>query len=273
MSAIDRLPAVSLADLDEAAALQERRDRKYLLGPRELEALLLSLDAGTRALEIDGRRWFGYRSMYFDDPGHRLYLATAHARPRRTKVRTRTYTDAGDTLLEVKLRDGRGRTVKHRFGGSLATEAGLEPAARDAVAGVDQRLFDSELCPALLTRFSRATLLLPHGGRATIDRGLELLRPDGRSWALPDVAVVETKSPGSPTELDRVLWRGHVRPVRFSKFGTGLAALDPSLPANRWHRALVRLGRDRRVPATHPPSHDLPTPSSLKFGYETHATS
>lgn len=273
MSAIDRLPAVSLPELDDAAALQQRRDRKYLLGPRELAALLAALGSGTRALEIDGRRRFGYRSRYFDTADRRLYLATAHARPRRTKVRTRTYIDSGETRLEVKVRDGRGRTVKHRFDGRPEAEACLDATSRAAVAEVDLRLSSADLLPVLLTRFTRSTLLLAHGGRATIDLGLELERPDGRSWTLPDIAVVETKSPGSPTDLDRLLWRGHVRPVRFSKFGTGLAALDPSLPANRWHRALVRLARDRRSPATHAPSVDHLTASHLQYGLQPHATS
>lgn len=38
--------------------------------------------------------------------------------------------------------------------------------------------------------------------------------------------------------VDRVLWsRGH-RPVSISKDATGLAALRPDLPANRWQRTL-----------------------------------
>lgn len=275
MITLDRLPAVSLAEMDEVAALGVRRDRKYLLAADELTQLLGALGTGTRALEIDGRRRFGYRSVYFDDSARRLYLATAHARPRRTKVRTRTYTDAGQTLLEVKVRDGRGRTVKHRFAACSDGGASLDLVARDAVAGIEERLADAELEPTLVTRFTRSTLLLPRGGRATIDIGLTLEVPNGASWSLTDVAVVETKSLGAPTEVDRRLWRARLRPVRFSKFGTGLAGLYPDLPANRWHRALVFLGRTRRSLPAQPlslASHDPLTSPSLHYGHEPHAT-
>ncbi|MFV0316059.1 MAG: molecular chaperone, partial [Microthrixaceae bacterium] len=38
--------------------------------------------------------------------------------------------------------------------------------------------------------------------------------------------------------LDRALWRRGYRPTSLSKYATGLAALDPDLPRNRWARIL-----------------------------------
>lgn len=40
--------------------------------------------------------------------------------------------------------------------------------------------------------------------------------------------------------MDRLLWRQGIRPARISKYCVGLAALDPTLPANRWNRTLRR---------------------------------
>jgi hypothetical protein len=52
--------------------------------------------------------------------------------------------------------------------------------------------------------------------------------------------LVETKSTGAPTVADRLLWSAGERPVTISKFGVGMAALNPHLPANKWNRTLRR---------------------------------
>ena len=53
--------------------------------------------------------------------------------------------------------------------------------------------------------------------------------------------VVETKSAtAGPGPLDRRLWELGHRPVRISKYGTGLALLTPDLQRNRWHRVTSR---------------------------------
>ena len=62
--------------------------------------------------------------------------------------------------------------------------------------------------------------------------------------ALPRLAIVETKTGATPSSTDRLLWRHGHRPVRISKYGTGLAVLHPDLPATPWRRVL-----DRHVPA------------------------
>ena len=63
---------------------------------------------------------------------------------------------------------------------------------------------------------------------------------NGAANTSPDLVVVETKSAGSASAMDRLLWSHGVRPTRISKYATGLAALDPDLPHNRWSRTLRR---------------------------------
>ena len=241
MMDVSHLTAVSLTELEAGAALQTRRDRKYLVPAMTLDRLLARLSAEARVLDIGGRRSFQYRSVYFDSAEMTLYFMTARGRPRRTKVRVRTYLDSGKTLLEVKVRDGRGWTVKHRYQPGAAGEVGLSAEAHRAVERVDGRLSGMALQPALITRYSRTTLLLADGSRATIDTNLRFELPGGEMIEFPSSAILETKSRGIPTSLDRVLWSARHRPVRFSKYGTGRAALDRRLPANRWHRVLRTL--------------------------------
>ena len=94
----------------------------------------------------------------------------------------------------------------------------------------------------MITNYHRTTLFLPQSrSRVTIDTDLTWTLPDGtRQHRLDEYAVVETKCAGGAAEMDRALWSYRHRPCSISKFGTGLAALRPELPAHRWHSLLTR---------------------------------
>jgi len=66
----------------------------------------------------------------------------------------------------------------------------------------------------------------------------EWIEPDGGGFELPGMTIVETKSMSQASEVDRILWRLGARPVSLSKYATGLAALHPELPRNKWSRLL-----------------------------------
>jgi hypothetical protein len=235
---LDLLPPISLADLQAEAAFLTRHDRKYLVPVAAAEALLARVDPSARVLEIAGRRDFGYLSPYFDDDARSAYLGAARRRPNRFKVRTRLYTDSGLCQLEVKIRDARGRTVKHRRERNAGAIACLADAERRWLRTFPYVApFADQLDHCLTTRYRRSTLVLPAGaGRVTIDRDLVFALPTGETRALPGWLIVETKGAGGPTSVDRLLWRHGYRPWSMSKFGSGLSLLLPDLPANRWHR-------------------------------------
>ncbi len=129
------LAPVSLREVIDAADLQTRVDRKYLLTTAELAALGEHL-GHFRALEIAGRRRFGYESVYFDTPDLDLYRAHRQGRRRRFKVRIRTYLDSGESMLEVKTKGPRGETVKARTPHDPHRRHRLDSTARDFVAEV-----------------------------------------------------------------------------------------------------------------------------------------
>ncbi len=237
---VHALDPVSLTDLQTEAALLRRRDRKYLVPHEVVDAVLEGVAHETRVLEIDGMRTFRYESNYFDTPGLETYLAAARRRPSRFKVRTRAYMDSGTCALEVKVRDGRGLTVKHRMPYEFDERTLLTADALEYLADFDQvDAVKSELSRSLTTRYNRTTLLeSASGSRITIDTGLTCIHRSGDFVGVPRVAVIETKSAGSPSRTDRLLWAMHYRPVKISKYCTGLAAIDHELPANKWHRVL-----------------------------------
>ncbi|UJP40069.1 polyphosphate polymerase domain-containing protein [Cellulomonas palmilytica] len=245
-----RLAPVSLEELIAAAELQTRVDRKYLLPVGQVDPLVVHLADTAQVLEIGTTRLFDYESVYFDTPDLLAYRLAATRRRRRFKVRTRSYLDSAQCWLEVKTRGPRGATVKDRLPYELRDRLSVAPGRwyvstvldrTGVLAGSGRDLDDLVLRPVLVTRYLRTTLLLPGtASRVTIDTGLRW--DDGtRSAVLDGLAVVETKTGSTASAADRALWSLGHRPVRVSKYATGLAALRPELPSHRWRRTLHRL--------------------------------
>ena len=274
----DHLASTGLTELNSAAGLLTRVDRKYLVPLERAQDLVNGLTPDARVLDIDGRRRFSYASTYFDTPGLEAFMLAARKRRRRFKVRTRTYLDSGLCFLEVKTRGARGTTVKRRMSYHPDDASRLTGPGRSFVAvclastGVTgpaaAREIAAALRPVLATTYERTTLHLPDAeARATIDTALtwrrltpgartraaagagapQALRPahltaaigDGEPVAVADIAVVETKNPATPSPADRALWDAGHRPTRISKYATSMALLHPELPANRWYRTLT----------------------------------
>ncbi|GIM90915.1 polyphosphate polymerase domain-containing protein [Paractinoplanes toevensis] len=239
---ITELAPIGLHELVERAGLLTRIDRKYLLPASALPVILAGLPGDARILEIDGRRHFGYRSAYFDTPGLDSYRTTAQRRRRRFKLRIRSYLDSDLHLLEVKTRGPRGLTIKDRFpyaGDGVTLSPEMRAYAVRSLEAARVTVRDPRFEAVITTRFERITLLLPStGSRATIDRGLTWTLPDGGALCLSDRMIVETKSARGASPLDRLLWSLSHRPCPISKYATGMAALHPDLPDNRWHRIL-----------------------------------
>ena len=236
---IDQLPSIDLDELVARAALLTRLDRKYVLTTGQLDEMLRALPSGVQALEIDGRRTFDYHSVYYDTPDLVSYLAAARPRRRRFKVRLRRYLDSGEQCWEIKTRGPRGATVKHRHACPGDDPEDQLPEALSAAGLTD--VSASELAPVLTTAYARRTLYLARSdSRVTVDTDLSWSTPDGCTGYQPELVVVETKSAGRAGDVDRLLWSLGHRPRSVSKYGTGLAALRPELPANKWRPVLKR---------------------------------
>ena len=272
-----RLSPTTLEDLNSAASLLTRVDRKYLVASSAAQNVVDALTGRALVLDIDGRRSFSYASTYFDTPGLDSYLQAARKRRHRFKIRTRSYLDSGLTLLEVKTRGPRGATIKQRMDYRAADADHLTPEGLGFIADClaplsgsvrDARRVARSLKPVMSTTYRRTTLHLPDdGARATIDTDLTWTafasgedgegeergsgtRATRRGAPRPagPLAVVETKNPARYSPTDRYLWASGHRPSRISKYATGMAVLHPELPANKWHRLLTReLGSTARA--------------------------
>jgi len=254
------LAPIGLDDLVGRTALLSRVDRKYLVAPQRLPEFIALLaadpDSTTRVLELEGRREFGYRSVYFDTEHLQLHRAAGQGRRRRCKVRTRHYLDSDQVWLEVKSRGFRRTSVKQRIELPDGDPATLGPIGRAFVAdvmaeheisGVDP----DALVPVLTSSYRRTTL--HHRDRArglesriTIDTelGFATGRGDPEEWVWRHgTSIVEVKAGPATVPAEWLLWRLGSRPVSISKYGAGLVIARPGTREMKWHRAVDRLNR------------------------------
>ena len=151
-------------------------------------------------------------------------------------MRSRCYDASGLAFLEVKTRDG-ARTVKTRLEGVHVVDDGLTEEGRAFVAATLEDACIAtdvvgELVPVLRTRYRRSTLhLADDASRVTVDRDLtwhdEL---SGAANAQPGLVVVETKSAGAASPMDRLLWAGGARPPGSAGTAAGWPPSTPHSP-------------------------------------------
>ncbi|WP_326807949.1 polyphosphate polymerase domain-containing protein [Streptomyces sp. NBC_01775] len=238
---------VGLAEVMERAPLLDRYDRCYLVPSHAFQDIAARLtdphrDEPFRALSIGGRRWFGYHSVYYDTPGLRAYHDHRQSRRQRCKIRERLYEDTGERQFEIKAKGGRGQTLKFRRRLGERAHA-LEDASRSFLRRTLEETYGAgftvpdDLRPSLVTDYTRATFVAD-GRRITCDAGLVCRDAHGNEVrAARDLVLVETKSYGHLTEADLLLHEHGHRAADFTKYAS-LGALTPTLPANRWRRAL-----------------------------------
>ncbi len=228
---------VSLERLDDRAALLHRVDVKYMLACDELLGLLPSFAGDHDVLEIDERRRFSYRTVYFDDADLRTFREHVAGHRPRFKLRTRCYLDSRRCQFEVKVKTADDATDKRQADHPPGAADRIEPAAARLI---DEALREAgaepirDLRPVLATEFQRFTLAARAGGRrATCDLDLRFTRVDDDSQArLRDARVVlETKSEDGDSAIDRALRDAGFDAVSMSKYRVGIDLLvepDPS---------------------------------------------
>ncbi len=237
---------ISLDALNSKAEMLARLDNKYILPASRLAPAIAAFAELFDILEIGGRRAFSYSTRYFDDTELRGYYDHLERRRKRCKVRVRDYVDSGFSYLEIKLKDKRSVTVKHR----MPVEAYLSTLNDQCMDFVGNRFrdtyqqdFGKDLDPAMIIDYERITLVAKEGGeRMTIDTGLAFRSDDVARAAPAHMFIVETKSARGNGIADKIMRALHVQPTKHaSKYCIGMAATGQVTRRNGFLPALRRL--------------------------------
>lgn len=260
--------AISLSDLNHRAALQTRADNKYFLPWSTFVAFAEVLQQSYVMLEIDGQRSFTYDTQYFDTEELTSYWAHVQGRRKRFKIRSRRYVDSGLCVFEIKLKGGRGQTIKYKMPYAEAERNQVTPEAasflQDRLYASYGQMFTQSLAPTLRTHYQRITLTcLTSMERITCDFNLAFaVDSHWQGQMAPDHVLVETKSERGRGEADQILWNMGVRPATGSKYCLGLSLVQPQLRSNPFqHVRKQYFVRDDELDAETLPSRPYTTPT------------
>jgi hypothetical protein len=221
----DLFSATTLGEIG-SGNLMERFELKYPMPVNRIGDFLLSIDGNYRILEIGGLRIFDYKSVYLDTEEHDFYCQHVTGKAVRIKVRYRTYIDTGVTYLEVKKKDNKNHTRKHRI---------VNEPEDDGLCNCDAiRFLRPQICfntgrllPMLEGEYKRITLVAKDlNERVTID--FDMRFAGGFScinWPLLAIVELKRKKLSDRTPASKVLKSLSVRPAGFSKYCIGSAAL------------------------------------------------
>ena len=241
---LSRLGTVDLDTLVAHAELMERTDRKYIVPVSTARALVDAIADTHHVLQINGRLYTSYESLYFDTAELRSVQAHIQRRRRRWKVRARRYVEDGLCRIEVKTKDNNGDTMKvmresdpSRFGSLLGPDRAFVERHLAGHSDADVARF----VPAAEIDYTRSTLAdLDASTRVTIDWNLATRTVMGAAWLDSGHVLVETKGAGSASRADEVLSELRVRPQPFSKYVAAASTTTPRIPDNDFRRLLAR---------------------------------
>lgn len=233
---------IGLEETTRDASLLRRVDLKYVMPLDRSVTILKGLMDRYHALEIAGSRVFRYETTYFDTPEMSLYHEHHSGRSTRRKVRTRRYVETDRSFLELKRRTNKGFTLKARMPiqGDPASELGS--LLRDPVFRDSGPLEVGRMSPMLHVRYRRITLVDPsQGERVTIDHDISFVF-EGRESILSGIAVAELKQEShGPSHFKTLMREAVIRPLRMSKYCTGIISLHGEVKTNRFKSAFGRI--------------------------------
>lgn len=239
---LETFPPISLEEMD-SIKLMNRIDSKYVTDRLVLGELLEdALEGGYRVFTQDGVRLHRYDSLYFDTPILRMFTDHRRGKAFRQKVRTREYVESGLCFLEVKRKNNRGRTKKKRI--AIPAECFGNFSGDETICSWLAGHSDCDaksVSPSLETSFSRITLVNKNlNERLTIDLGVSFRNFRNAAAAdLGGAVIIELKQDGRQhSDMQDILLRHRVKPLRVSKYCIGIVSTDSSVHPGRFKQKL-----------------------------------
>lgn len=227
----DRFSPISLKEMDSISLLN-RTDTKFLMSVQQLLSALAGLEYDYQILSVCGQRLNHYRTLYFDTPNFDLFNLHVNKRADCYKVRSREYTDSGDSFLEVKHKTCKNRTIKNR----IPTPKPITQMTLEAEDWLNNVLpYESRaLEPKLWNTFTRITLASQERcERVTLDVDLAFFTAQN-TVQLEGIAIAEVKMNAchQPSPFLAQMQAQKLHPRGFSKYCIGVSMLYDQVKKN-----------------------------------------
>jgi hypothetical protein len=238
---VNNLDPISLGEMD-SVSLMKRTDTKFIIHQKQLIEVLEIIKNQYKVLEINENRILTYSSLYFDTENKKFYHDHHNGKVNRTKVRMRKYVESNICFLEIKQKDGKGKTTKSRIKiNDFETE--LSPKLVDFI---DSKTFNkTTLKPIIWNKFSRITLVNKNAmERLTIDLGLEF-KMDASLKAYKNLVIIEVKQErfDRSSPVVTALKEKGINPYSMSKYCIGMTDIYPQLKYNHFKRKIMKINK------------------------------
>ncbi len=238
---LNNLKSISLKEMDNVSLLN-RVDTKFILNFDLLPTLLDSLKDHYSVLEIEGKRFANYETLYYDYKDLTLYKNHHNGKKNRYKIRRRTYTDSNLSFLEIKFKNNKGKTLKSRMDSPVSSNFNLEEynfvKANSPI--------EIDLLKYFLTNtFKRITLVSNLNiERVTVDFDISFSKEE-KTKTLGNLVVVEVKTRKGEKGSDALRFmRDHkISVASFSKYCTGITLLYKGAKYNNFKSRLITLNK------------------------------
>lgn len=211
-------------------SLMNRYDTKYLLSHAALLDFIDSLRQDYSVLSINNKCLMQYRNIYFDTPDFGFYLQHHNKRKCRSKIRFRTYLDSATSFLELKNKNNKDMTDKHRVPAAEQQLENLLPAAIAQSHG-SKEVQSQGLVPTVGIYYHRISFQSrKHNERLSIDLALRAERLSSKiQFKLDGLAIVELKQArlNRDSPVSASMRKLGYRPQSFSKYCVACASLFP----------------------------------------------
>lgn len=240
---LDLFEAISLAELNQTTQ-NKRFDNKFITNKSKLTELLKELNFDYKILEIENSRIFKYSNIYFDTSKYDFFNHHINGYLGRFKVRLRRYHATDENFIEVKFKNNRSETSKHRIK-SIDYSGTAINRFKSEISDLISLNTDS-LSPTVYVDYKRITLLKPgHFDKVTIDFDIQIKSNDGYISELSNLVIVEHKSSHSSVSLNlsRIFKLIHAPKMSISKYCLSLVLTKPGVKYNAYKSKLLTINR------------------------------
>lgn len=230
--------SISLSEMENVKLL-DRMDSKFYFRIEKLEGIFSQLLNHYRLLEVKGINFQRYESPYFDTQNFALYTQHQNGIQNRYKIRFRNYLDSQLCFFEIKHKNNKGRTLKHRI---KTGEMKMDGKAEMFL--IEKTPFTVAMLQKKITvDYSRLTFVNTIScERVTLDLLLSC-KNENAGIDFPELVIAEVKQDKSSlaSPFIKIMRQQKINEGGISKYCLGIASLYPEVKNNLFKEQIISL--------------------------------
>lgn len=240
---VPQFQPISLEEMDDVK-LQDRTDTKFVFNVSALPAVLNFIAPDYRLLYVNSLWYNNYESLYYDTANLDLYTLHHNQKSNRYKVRFRRYVESKLYYFEIKFKNNKDRTIKHRQKVKQIDEA-LNEEKNRSFAMEHLNFSVTNLQPVVWVNYRRMTLVGKNNReRLTIDLDLTFIRND-QKIRIDNLVIAELKQPKTSVKSPffKAMKKYGIRAGSISKYCYAIIHTIPTVKQNNFKSKLIAINK------------------------------